>query len=98
MIKDFIIEEKDKSQMFSTASKEMLSVNEAAEYLCISHSSLYKMTSKRTIDYYKPNNGKIFFKKSDLDAWLLKSIHKSIDSLERQAKKLMKECAKWEQK
>lgn len=52
------------------AAKNMLSVTEAAMYLGISKSTIYKMTMNRQIPHYKPFGGKIFFDKSELDSWI----------------------------
>lgn len=51
--------------------KEVLNFGEAAIYLELSHSHLYKLTSRATIAHYKPNGKKIYFKREELDAWLL---------------------------
>ncbi len=64
------------------AHKEILSFNEALIYLDVSKSLLYKLTSKRVINFTKPNNGKLYFKKSDLDDWMLKNESKSLSVLE----------------
>lgn len=53
--------------------KEVLNFGEAAIYLELSHSHLYKLTSSATIAHYKPNGKKIYFKREELDAWLLSS-------------------------
>ena len=50
--------------------KEVLTFSEAADYLSVSNSHLYKLTSNNVIPFYKPNKKKIFFKRSELDAWL----------------------------
>lgn len=42
-----------------------LSVKQAVSFLGISKSTLYKLTSSKQINFYKPK-GKIFFKKDDL--------------------------------
>ncbi|WP_291102457.1 MULTISPECIES: helix-turn-helix domain-containing protein [unclassified Dysgonomonas] len=51
--------------------KEILNFDEAAKYLGFSKSMLYKMTAKRIICFYKPSGKLIYFKKEDLDNWLL---------------------------
>lgn len=51
--------------------KDILNFDEAAKYLGISKSMLYKMTAKRTICFYKPSGKLNYFKKEDLDNWLL---------------------------
>lgn len=52
------------------ACKEMLTSQEAAYYLGISLSQLYKMTSSMTIPHYKPRGKMVYFDKSELDAWM----------------------------
>lgn len=53
--------------------KEVLNFNEAALYLDISQSHLYKLTSTSTISHYKPNGKKIYFKRAELDLWLMQN-------------------------
>lgn len=55
------------------AHKEILSFKEALIYLDVNKSTLYKLTHKKAIEFTKPNGGKIYFKKSDLDNWMLQS-------------------------
>lgn len=45
-------------------------MEEASKYLGVSKSTLYKLTSTRKITFTKPNGGKIYFNKSNLDEWL----------------------------
>lgn len=49
-----------------------ISFKEAVDYLKVSKSTLYKLTSNREIEFYKPNGGKIYFKLEDLDNWINK--------------------------
>lgn len=51
-------------------AKETLTLEEAAEFLGIKRSSLYKMTHEQTIPFYKPNGKMIYFEKSDLLEWI----------------------------
>jgi excisionase family DNA binding protein len=54
------------------SQREILTLAEAAIYAGISKSLLYKLTSKRLLPFYKPGDAKlIFFKRAELDAWLL---------------------------
>ncbi|MCJ7933824.1 MAG: helix-turn-helix domain-containing protein [Chryseobacterium sp.] len=64
--------------------KEIISFKEALAYLDVSPSLLYKLTSQRAIRYFKPNGGKIYFKKTDLDSWMLQNGNKSVASLEEE--------------
>ena len=54
-------------------NEEILSLNEAAKFLCASKSFMYKMTSQKLIPHFIPSGKKIYFKKSDLENWLLKN-------------------------
>ncbi len=71
--------------------KEILSFKEALVYLDVSPSLLYKLTSQRTITYFKPNGGKIYFKKTDLDSWMLQNENKSKELLKEELLNKLKE-------
>ena len=64
--------------------KEILNFDEAAAYLNMSKSTLYKLTSKKEIPHYKPNRF-VFFEKSELDKWIRASVVKTDDQLNDQA-------------
>ncbi len=46
---------------------------EAAQYLSLSHSTLYKLTYQRKIPCHKPNGKYLYFFKHELDEWISKS-------------------------
>lgn len=50
-----------------------LNLVEAAKYLSISQSHLYKLTSQRKIPSHKPNGKYLYFFKEELDEWIRKS-------------------------
>ena len=50
--------------------KEYLDVREAAVYLNLSTSALYKMTSGNSVPFYQPGGKKIYFKRAELDNWI----------------------------
>jgi len=62
--------------------KEVLNFKEACEYLELSQSHLYKLTSAATIPHYKPNGKKVYFKRVELNSWLLRNRTTSNDELE----------------
>ena len=62
-----------------------LTLNEAAEYLDISKSYLYKLTCTNRIPHYKPQGKRIYFDKSELDAWLLRNPVKTTTEIEQEA-------------
>lgn len=45
---------------------------EAAHYLSLSHSTLYKLTYQRKIPCHKPTGKVLYFFKSELDEWITK--------------------------
>lgn len=50
--------------------KEILTIEEAAEFLSVSKSYLYKQTSAPAIPHYKPTGKRCYFKRSELEAWI----------------------------
>ncbi len=55
----------------------------ASEYLRISRSHLYQLTSKGLIAHYKPAGKKVYFDKADLDAYLLRHRIASRNEIEK---------------
>lgn len=50
--------------------KEFLTMNDAADYLGLSKSQLYQLTSNKLIPYYKPGGKNIFFRIEDLNDYV----------------------------
>ncbi|MBG7631278.1 MAG: helix-turn-helix domain-containing protein [Bacteroidetes bacterium] len=67
--------------------KTVLSFDEACKYCSISKSKMYKHTSSSNIPFYKPEGKLIFFKKEEIDQWLLRNRQSSMDELQREATK-----------
>lgn len=63
-------------------TKEILTLEESADYLQLSKSALYKMTSKKEIPFYNPGGKKIYFKKLELDNWVLSNKSNGIDEVD----------------
>ena len=53
--------------------KEVLTSEEAARYMGVSRSWLYKLTMKKQIPHYKPMGKMCFFKRVELEEWLQQS-------------------------
>lgn len=51
-------------------TKEVLTSDEAARYMGISKSWLYKMTMRKQIPHYKPSGKVCYFNRKELEAWL----------------------------
>lgn len=52
-------------------AKRVLTLSEAAKYMGVSKSWLYKLTSNRAIPYYKPSGKLLYFSLDELEQWLL---------------------------
>lgn len=62
--------------------KDVLNFSEACKYLDVSQSCLYKFTSKNKIPHYSPGGKKLYFKRSELDEWLLSKRKNSNEDVE----------------
>lgn len=68
---DIILERLDRIERLALiGAKSILSLDEAILYTGFSKSFLYRMTSTRMIPHFK-RNGKLYFKKSELEEWIL---------------------------
>ncbi len=65
--------------------KNVLNFNEAAIFLEVSHSHLYKLTSSGKIPFYKPNGKKIYFNRAELEEWLLRNRNETDTEIEQKA-------------
>jgi excisionase family DNA binding protein len=59
--------------------KEVLNLEEACEYLHLSASHIYKLTSTGRIPHYCPSGKKLYFKRSELDQWLTRNPKKDMN-------------------
>lgn len=66
----------DRIEKLLTNNKEVLTMEEACEYMGVSKSFLYKLTSRRQIPHSKPNGKMIFFEKSEVNTWLLRNLRR----------------------
>jgi len=75
----------DTTKNTENLNKEIFNFNEACAFLNYSKSYLYKLTHSRQLIHYKPNGKMIYFKKSDLEAYILRNRVKTADEIERDA-------------
>ncbi len=75
----------DRIERLLTNSKEVLTFEEACEYMGVSRSFLYKLTSRRQIPHSKPNGKMIYFEKKKINIWLLQKRRKSKTEIEKEA-------------
>ena len=76
------------------AGKEVLTVEEAAKFMGMARSSLYKMTSDQTIPFYRPNGKMIFFEMSDILSWIRKNRVSSREEIEEEARLHMQKLSR----
>jgi excisionase family DNA binding protein len=62
--------------------KEVLNFNDACNYLDISASHLYKLTSQKSIPHFCPQGKKLYFNRAELDEWLQRNRQTSTDEIE----------------
>jgi excisionase family DNA binding protein len=66
-------------------TKTVFTPKDAALYMGISQSTLYKMTSAGIVPFSKPNGKLLYFSKAALDDWLLSNVSKSANQKESAA-------------
>ena len=65
--------------------QNLLSLEQACQFTGLSKSSIYKLTAKRMIGFYKPSGKKIWFSIEQLSEFLTRNRYKSQDELKREA-------------
>lgn|SRR5574344_411803 len=69
-------------------AKEILTLEEAAIFLGISKSCLYKMTHNQVVPFYKPNNKLVYFERSELTKWIRSCRVASTEQIESEAARI----------
>ncbi len=69
--------------------REVLTLEEAAEYLSVSESHLYKLTSGKEIPCSKPTGKKLYFKREELNEWMLSNRILTNNEVDKQASAYM---------
>lgn len=67
------------------SERALMTTAEAARYLGLKPSYLYKLMMRRVIPYYKPGGKLCFFSKEDLDTWLKAVRIKPQDEIDSEA-------------
>jgi DNA binding domain, excisionase family len=71
-----------------STTKAVLTVDEAARYMGIAKSTLYKMMMRREIPYSKPNGKVCFFDRQELEAWLMSNRVATSDEIRDKAQRI----------
>lgn len=69
----------------SLSQQEVLTLAQACDYLGVSRSYVYKLTCNKQIPHYCPSGKKIYFKRSELEEWLLQNKQTSATEIEKEA-------------
>lgn len=81
-----LIEERIKAlEKIFLCQKEIFNLDEAAMFIGVSKSNLYKMTAYRKIPHYKPAGRYIYFERAELDNWIREGAVKTEEQLNDQA-------------
>lgn len=75
----------DRIEAAALGQKNVLNLDEAARYIGVSKSDLYKRTHLRTIPHFKPRNKMIYFDRVELENYLKQNPIQTADEIEAQA-------------
>ncbi len=81
-IENDIAEIKDLLYAQRLLQKEVLNFQEACDYVGRSKQNMYKLTSTNKIPHYKPEGKMLYFKRSELDAFMLRNPIRTINEIE----------------
>ena len=82
---DLITEATCKSQQHGKADKKensFLDVNQAASFLNLAKQTMYGMTSRRSIPFFKKGK-KLYFRQADLEHWLLSGRKMTLEEIKK---------------
>ncbi len=72
-------------QLALLGSKNVLDIHEAAILLNLSVQSVRSKVRNREFPAYRPNPNRLYFKKEELEAWMLQNRQMSQDEMEHEA-------------
>ncbi len=75
----------ERIEMLLRGQKDTLTFDEAAAYIGISKSYLYKLTAGCKVPHYKPEGKTLYFDRVELETWLRRNKVKTVDEIERDA-------------
>lgn len=82
---NLILDKLNRIEKFMMLSKKNLTVEEAALYLGLSVSYIYKLCYQGKLSYSKPNGKKSYFSKESLDAYMEQNPSFSEHEIEQEA-------------
>ncbi|MDV3794391.1 DNA-binding protein [Elizabethkingia anophelis] len=85
MENNLILQKLNRLEKLLVGAKDILNVEELADYTGFSKSYIYKLVHSSTIPYSKPNGKTLFFEKSKIDDWLKSNYSKSDSEIKQEA-------------
>ena len=86
MIDQEIKEQLDRIEQYSLiAAKNVLNIQEAAIILGMTVEGVRYNVRNNRLPYYKPNINRLYFKKSELEDWMMQNRSKSMAEIESEA-------------
>lgn len=67
---EILIKLEDLKKLAMIQAKELLTVEDVMLYTGLSKGQVYLMSSKKIVPHYKPSPKNLYFKKSDIEAWM----------------------------
>jgi excisionase family DNA binding protein len=77
-------------QAEQSVKAEVMNADQAAEFLHLAKQTLYSMTSRRKIPFYK-NGKKILFRRGDLEDWLNSGKHEQTSRMQEDARNFVRQ-------
>ena len=72
-------------KMLSDKFDEVLNFEQACQFLNVSRSYLYKLTSTRSVPHFKPRGKQVYFSKAELTEWLKQNPVKTSSEIDQEA-------------
>lgn len=80
-----IIEKLERIESLLSVQKSVLNLKELSNYLGLSQSHIYKLTSEGKIPFYKPSGKNIYFDRIEIDKWIFQKRNKTQNEIEGEA-------------
>ncbi|MCK6639432.1 MAG: helix-turn-helix domain-containing protein [Bacteroidia bacterium] len=80
----FISDKLDEVLELLKAPKQLMNIEQLSQYISMSKSAIYKLTSTHQIPFYRPSGKIIFFEKAEVDKWMRRNRVRSMDEIREQ--------------
>lgn len=84
-MEEVILEKLTNIERLLEGQDKPLTLREAAEFTGLSKSTIYKLTCKNQIPYYRPTGGRAYFDRRELREWLLRNRIKTAEEVDAEA-------------